>query len=239
MSVATGNPSLRPTITNNLKFGYNYLGYSFSLTASRDKNPIVPYQLAETAARDLMYQAPQNMVYQNNLTLQANLPFTVTRWWNISLTAMASVRRFKLEHTREKLEKTYGFYTFNGNQVFSLPGDFTFEISGWYNAVGYEGSKKIQPLGMLNAGLKKGLKNNGGSFQLAVTDVFKSMRVHGNFGGLTREAFDLTADFIYKAESARTRIVKLTYSRSFGNNKVKGQTLRSTSKDENDRIRKN
>jgi iron complex outermembrane receptor protein len=239
MSVATGNPSLRPTITQNLKFGYNYLGYSFSLTASRDKNPIVLYQQAETAARDLMYQAPQNMAYQNSLSLQANLPFSLAKWWNISLTAIGSVREFQLDHTREKLKKTYAAYNFNGNQTFSLPDDFTFELSGWYNSASYEGSKKIKHLGMLNAGLKKELKNNAGSFQLAVTDVFKTMRVHGNFGGLTREAFDLTANCTYKAESARTRIVKLTYSRAFGNSKVKSQTSRSTSKDENDRIRKN
>ncbi|NIJ54786.1 TonB-dependent receptor [Dyadobacter arcticus] len=239
MSVMTGNPTLRPTITNNLKFGFNYTGYSFSLTASRDKNPIVLYQLDDTNARDLLYQAPQNMVYQNNLTFQANLPISITKWWNMSFTGIGGLRQFKLDHTRDKMEKTYAAYNFNGNQVFSLSGGVSFELSGWYNSVAYEGSKRIRGFGMLNAGLKKELKNNGGSFQLAVSDIFKSMRVKGNFGGLTREAFDLTANFVYVSESARTRIVKLTYSRSFGNNKVKSQGSRTTSKDESDRIRKN
>jgi iron complex outermembrane recepter protein len=239
MSVATGNPTLRPTLTDNLKFGYNFRGYSFSVTASRDKNPIVLYQQNETAAHDLMYQAPQNMAYQNNLNFQASLPLPITKWWNMTFTGIAGIRQFKLEHTLEKIKKTYGSYNLNGNQTFTLPGGFAFELSGWYNATSYEGSKKIKGFGMLNAGLKKELKNNQGSFQLAVSDIFKSMRVRGNFGGLTREAFDLNANFVYRAESARTRIVKLTYSRSFGNIKIKGQSSRSTSKDESDRIRKN
>ncbi|MCE6989636.1 TonB-dependent receptor domain-containing protein [Dyadobacter sp. CY323] len=239
MAATTGNPTLRPTITNNLKFGYNHSGYSFSLTASHDKNPIVLYQQSESAARDLMYQSPQNMAYQDNLDLQATLPLSFTKWWNANLTTIGSLRRFKLDHTREKLQKTYITFNLNGNSTLTFPAGFSMEFNGWYNFTGYDGSKKMKPFGMLNAGLKKELRSNHGSFQLVVNDLFKSMRVRGNFGGLTREAFDLSANFEYRAESARTRIVKLSYSRSFGNNKIKGQASRSNSREENDRIRKN
>ena len=238
MSVSTGNPSLRPTITNNLKAGYNYNGYSFSILASRDDYPIILYQQKESPARDLMYLAPQNMAYQNNLTFQANLPFTLTKWWSMNYSFVGGLRQFKLDHTKEKLQKTYFTYTVNGSQTFVLPENFSLEISGWYNATQYEGSKKIEGFGMLNAGLKKELKNNRGSFQLAVTDLLKSMRVSGYFGTLTEEAFSLKAHFIYGAESANNRIVKLTYSRSFGNMRIKGKSRGAVSNDERERIRK-
>jgi hypothetical protein len=157
----------------------------------------------------------------------------------MNLSFVGGLRQFKLDHTKEKLEKTYFTSTVNGSQTFVLPGDFSLEISGWYNAAQYEGSKKIEGFGMLNAGLKKELKNNRGSFQLTVTDLLKSMRVSGYFGALTEEAFSLKAHFIYGAESANNRIVKLTYSRSFGNTKVKGKKSRgAVSNDERERIRK-
>ena len=65
------------------------------------------------------------------------------------------------------------------------------------------------------------------------------MRVSGRFGTLTEEAFSLYAHFIYKAESANYRVVKLTYARSFGNVKIKGQKQVTGARDEQDRIRKN
>jgi outer membrane receptor protein involved in Fe transport len=41
VSVFTGNPALKPSLTTNLKLGYNLRSYSFSLLASRDSDPIV------------------------------------------------------------------------------------------------------------------------------------------------------------------------------------------------------
>jgi len=240
MSVSTGNPSLRPTISNNLKIGYTYNGYAFSLQASRDDHPIVLYQQKESPARDLMYLQPQNMAYQNNLTFQASLPFTINNWWSMSYSVVGGLRQFKLDHTLEKLRKTYFAYTLNGSQTFMLPGNFSVEVSGWYNSAQYEGSKKVRGFGMLNAGVKKDLNHHWGSLQLAVTDLLKSMRVNGFFGTLTEEAFSLQAEYTYKAESASYRIVKLTYTKTFGNTKMKSRDSRgAVSTDERERIRKN
>jgi hypothetical protein len=239
MSVMTGNPALRATITNNLKLGYTYSGYSFSILASRDDYPIVRYQLAENAERDLMSVSPQNLAYQNNLSFQTDLPFKVTKWWNMSFGFVGGLRQFKLMHTKEKVEKTYFASSVNGSQVFELPGKIAMEISGWYNSFQFDGSKKLEAFGMLNAGIKKELKNNGGSIQLTVTDLLKSIRYTSSYGYLTEEAFSINSYVVYKPESAHTRIVKLTYTRSFGNTKVKGRKSREgVSDDERSRIRR-
>src|SRR5690606_32656707 len=107
MSVGTGNPSLQPTLTNNIRAGITYKGYSLSLLASRNDHPIVLYQLSESPAGDIMYNNPQNMDYQNNLTLQTDLPITFTHWWTMNLSISGGLRQFKLSHTEEKLVKTY------------------------------------------------------------------------------------------------------------------------------------
>jgi len=240
MSAATGNPSLRPTISNNVKAGYTFNGYALSVQAGRDDHPIVLYQQKESPARDLMYLQPQNMAYQNYLTLQASLPFTVNTWWSMSYSVTYGLRQFKLDHTAGKVKKTYFAGTLNGSQTFTLPANITLELSGWYNTSQYEGSKKVRGFGMLNAGLKKDLKGNWGNVQLSVTDVFKSMRVNGFFGTLTEEAFSLVAEYTYRAESARNRIVKLTYTKSFGNTRIGGGGSRGAgSKEERERVRRN
>jgi iron complex outermembrane recepter protein len=237
MSVGTGNPSLKPTVTSNIKLALLVQGYSFSVLASRDDNPIVLYQLNEAPARDLMYNNPQNMAYQDNLMFQTNIPITFTKWWNMNINVVGGLRKFKLLHTDAQIEKTYSALSFNGRQTFTLPWDVSLEISGWYNSRQYEGSKKIDGMGMLNAGIKKDLKNDRGSIQLSVTDLLQSMRVSGYFGTVTEEAFSVKAHFIYGAESFDDRIVRLTYSRTFGSGKQRNDRS-GVSKDERDRIRK-
>lgn len=239
MSVETGNPTLLPTLTDNLKVGYVYSGYAFSILASRDNHPIVRYQLSDSPAHDLMYVAPQNMAWQNNLTLQATTPIKATPWWTMSYTAAGSLRQFKLEHTQEKLEKTYLTYTLNGSHTINLPAKLYLEISGWYNAFQFDGSKRLQAFGTLNAGLKKELKNNAGSFQLTVSDILKSIRYSNSYGYLTPEVFAIRSNVVYRPESANAQIIKLTYTRPFGKTGTKEQQPRAnTSKDERDRIRK-
>lgn len=238
-AVYTGNPLLKPTITNNIKLGYNYKGYTFSLLFSRDDYPIARYQLTQKPAGNLLYISPQNPGYQNNLTFQTNLPWKVNNWWNMSYGFVGGLRQFKLDHTIQPVKKTYFSYSVNFNQAFKLPKSFSVELSGWYSSLFYNGSVKLEGMGMLNAGIKKDLKNNGGTFQLSVSDLLRTMRFKGGYGTLTQEVFSIKNHVIFYTESGRYSTIKFTYSRSFGNNKTKAQIQRSSGPaDERDRIRK-
>jgi hypothetical protein len=90
---------------------------------------------------------------------------------------------------------------------------------------------------MLNAGIKKELKNNGGSFQLSVTDLLKSAIYNSYLGTLGQDAFSSKIHINYKAESTMMPVIKLTYYKSFGSAGIKSQRKQdSGSKDERDRI---
>lgn len=239
IAVFTGNPFLKPTITNNLKVAYNYEGYSFSVLLSRDDFPIFRNQLTANLERDIMYVSPQNLQYQNYLTFQTNIPLKINKWWNMNYGLVGGWRQFKLSHTQEKLQKTYLAYSLNSTQTIQLPQNFFLEISGWYNSLQFDGSKKVNGFGVLNAGIKKELKNNRGSIQLSVSDLLKSMHVDLYFGHLTEEAFSTKNMVGYNGESQKSRIVKLSYVKSFGETKVKSQRQRGIgSGDERNRIRK-
>lgn len=238
-AVETGNPMLRPTITDNLKLGYNYCGYSFSLLLSKDNYPIVRYQITSSPTGDLMSLSPQNLIYQNNLTFQTNLPYKVKNWWNMSYGFVGGLRQFKEEYTVKPVEKTYFGYSANFSESFKLPGSFFLEISGWYNSSSYDGSKKVDGFGALNAGVKKELKKNGGTFQLSVTDFLKMINIHSSYGSLTEEAFSLKSHVTFNTESSKSQIIKFTYTRSFGDSNMKSQRKQDVrSEDEKERVRK-
>jgi hypothetical protein len=236
-SVITGNPLLKPTITNIIRLGYNYKYYSFAVFFSRDEHPIARYQLTASPSGELMYVSPQNLQYQNNITFQTNLPFKVTEWWNMNYGFAGGLRQFKLEHTREKVKKNYFGYNVYGSETFKLPQGFSAELSGWYNGASYDGSKKVDGFGSVNLGIKKDLKNNKGSFQLSVSDVFMTMNINNYFGALTEEAFSLKNHFSFNTESRSFPIFRLTYSRSWGNNNSKGLRKQDNgSREERERV---
>lgn len=216
VSVFSGNPLLRPTITHTLKLGYAYRSYAFSLLLSRDDYPINRYQLTESSTGDFLYISPRNGIYQTNLTGQATVPVKVNNWWSMNYGFVGGWRYYRENFSKQPLEKSYFGYSFNVNQSAKLPKNMTFELSGWYNAASYDGTIKTHAFGSLNLGLKKELKNNKGTFQLAVTDLLRTIQYKNRYGTLTQEAFLNQSQATFHPESQRASIVKLTYFRSFG-----------------------
>ena len=238
-AVYTGNPFLRPTISHNIKLGYNNKGYTFSLLFSRDNDPIIRYQISQTAAANLLYISPQNMAYLNSVAFQANVPVKVNDWWSMSYSLTSALYNYKVVHTLQPVTQTYLGYSFNFSETFQLPKRFSAELSGWYNARSYNGSVKVDGFGAINAGIKKELNNNAGSLQLSVTDVLRSFSIHTRYGTLTREAFDIVNDVFIHTESTVRPVFRLTYARSFGGSGLKSTARKEGgAKDERDRIRK-
>ena len=148
-------------------------------------------------------------------------------------------RKYKEEYTLHPFEKTYFGYSLNFSQTFKLPANFSAELSGWYNNTSYNGTTKVDGYDVLNIGFKKELKNNGGSFQLSVSDLLRNESFNVYYGSLTQEAFFIKSHVYITTESAKSQIIKLTYSRSFGDNNLKGQRKQSNgSEDERERITK-
>ncbi|MEZ2443560.1 TonB-dependent receptor [Chitinophaga sp. RCC_12] len=235
-SVETGNPMLKPTITNNLKLGYNYNGYSFSLLYSRDDAPIARYQLTPNPAGEVIWVSPQNLLFQDNVSFQALLPWKVNDWWNMNFGFTGGWRQFKLDYTATPVQKQYFGFNTNFSTAFTLPARFYLEISGWYNSASYDGSKKVDPFGALNAGLKKELNKNGGSLQLTVTDILRTVHISSYFGTLAEEAFNLKSKVTFQPESGKMQIIKLTWAKTFGNQLQRKQ--RSGAAEESNRVRK-
>ena len=223
VSVLTGNPALKPTLTSNLKLSYNFRDYSFLILASRDDDPIVQGQVTTGRSRQLVYISPQNVSFQNNITFQANLPFKVFDWWKMSYSFGGGWKQFKIDYTLIPVKKSYYSYTLNYNESFKLPALFSLEISGYYNSLSYYGVSKVEGLGTLNAGIKKELKNNNGSFQLSVTDLLRSLTYNSYIGSLTQDAFDSKIHINYVSESSKFPVIRLSYSRTFGSSGIKSQ----------------
>ena len=216
LSVFSGNPLLKPTITNNLKLGYINHGYAFSVLLSRDDDPIIGWAITAQPGSRLIYIRPENLDFQNYLTFEANIPFKVTDWWEMSYDLIGGWRQFRVGYLLVPAEKTYFGFTMNFRETFKLPAAYTAELSGFYNGPDYYGPFRNEGYGSVNVGIKKQLRGNRGSVQFSATDVLSSMNVVSKVGLVGADAFYSRSYMSWNAESRQFPVLKLTYSRSFG-----------------------
>lgn len=227
--VFSGNPLLKPTISDILKAEYTYKGYNAALTWQYDLHPILRYQITANAQNDIGVQSPQNLDYQKSITLNLNAPIQIASWWKLTLGSTTSLRRYKISYSINPAEKTYLFQNLNFTQAITLPGNFEIELSGWQNLPFFDGANRLNGFGMVNLGIAKKLKNDKGTFQLALPDLFQTASYYTHIGSMTPIAFHIRSESNFREESARFRVVKLTYSRSFGKNT---RSIKRTADDE-------
>ncbi len=222
VSVFTGNPLLQPTITNNFRLGWQVGSVNIDLAYTNEENPIVGFQQVEREDGLATAITPQNLDYQRSWYVQSNVPINVNSWWSLNLGGSVGTREFKVTHTANEVVKQYISLNLYGSTTLLLPADISLELSGFFNGDGYYGTMDSEEHGMLNGGIKKSIGGRG-TLQLAVNDLFKTMRYRNQMGALTREAFDSNFVVDFEPESARSRIWRLTYTYSFGHGSTKGR----------------
>jgi hypothetical protein len=118
-------------------------------------------------------------------------------------------------------------------QSFILPKHFSVELSGFYNSRALNGITVFKPYGSLDFGIRKKL-GSGDNINFSVTNLLNSMDLRG-YTHLPEK--NLVAD-IHLRFSSRT--FKLTYTHSFGKQKLKASRHRTTgAEDEKDRVKYN
>jgi hypothetical protein len=126
---------------------------------------------------------------------------------------------------------TVYLYGLNSNLVnlLKLPKAFSFEISGLYQSSVLSGISQFLPLGSLNAGIQKSLGDRG-TFRLSMDDILYTnyWRIKTNSPGNNLDSY-VNYDW-------HNQFVRLTYTRNFGNSKLRSVKLKSGSEAERGRI---
>jgi hypothetical protein len=233
--VFSGNPLLKPTLTDVLKADFTTQGLTLGLSLQHDLHPILRYQITTNQTKDIGISSPQNLDYQKSINLFVSYPISVTKWWKISASTTTSLRNYKVSYSLEPAEKTFVFQNINFSQNIILPKSFEVELSGWYNFPFFEGTNHIKGFGILNAGIAKKFSKNRGTLQLSLPDVFRSFDVRTHISGMTPIVFNINTQAHWRDESAFYRVIKLTYSRSFGNKA--SHTFKRSDNEEKERIK--
>jgi len=119
----------------------------------------------------------------------------------------------------------------NATQTFKLPRSISLELSGFYQSDRLEGVYIQKAHGALNFGIKKKLAGNKGTLSFSANNILitNDMILDADY-----PEKNLVTDFHIRFNQ---RIFSLTYSRNFGNNKLKEKRERTTgAEDEKGRV---
>ncbi len=219
----SGNPSLRPGLSDNLKLDYKFKNVLFSLRHSITKDGIVTFQPVVDAATNTQTYTTLNLDENELTTLSVSFPFYVSKWWEIQNSASGSYEKITLFSEPENSVLEIEDFAFNMTHTFSLPKQFVLEIAGRYQSPSYYGLLKVLPKGYINIGLQKKLPNDNGTLRLNFSDILRT-----NVWRSETEVPNLNLNNTLTV-GVETRIVRLSYSRTFGNSKVKAARRRATS----------
>ena len=223
----SGNAALQPSISDNLKLDYRFRTVLFSLQYSVEDSAIVRFQRRVIPGTNQERLISENLKNRKTAAFTVSFPLEVAPWWKMQNNFIGNwfeVNAYFDDGTPVQL-RTNNFRVTVIN-MFSFPNDWSAELIGFYNSKGLFGTTTFLPFRGVNLGIQKKLPDDTGTLRFGIDDVFNSLYFRGevNFPDqnlVSNNKFDFSQ-----------RTFKLTYSRNFGNNKLKSQRKRETGAEE-------
>ncbi|MCR9286276.1 TonB-dependent receptor [Saprospiraceae bacterium] len=227
-SYVTGNIALQPSITDAVKVDYRIKTVFFSIQYSFEDEAITRGQPFVDPETNKQVNSSVNLDFSKTISTSLSFPIQLTDWWQMQNSFLGLWQQDKTRYEGEVLTSEQKSYRVNSVQTFKLPKDFALEFSGNYRSPGIRGFIKRRATGVLNIGLQKKLNNNG-KLSLNINDVLRTldMEFYSNDPSI---GFEYEGGFLFSE-----RALRISYTQSFGNNKLKGNRKRQTGSAEEQR----
>jgi outer membrane receptor protein involved in Fe transport len=224
-SYFSGNPNLKPTLTNNFQVSFLHKEFLMSLKYSRDRNFIANYQPRYNEETDKTFFYSENMDLVNTYNLNISFPVKIAHWWKTNTNINGNYQAIKTVYDGVAVEVEQFSASVNATQSFTFGKGYSAEVSAMYMTSSIFGVFKLNDLGSVSVGFQKELNKNLGTIRLNASDIFWMNIWEFNS---RQETSGVAQRAIIKFES---RVVRLSYTKKFGRTSVKSGRGRSTASD--------
>lgn len=225
---SAGNTSLYPAVSDALTLGYHVMQLIISAQYTHVRKEITTLQPEVDSENNLTYRS-QNLKYLNTVGLTIAYTVPIASWWELQSNLTAQYQRGQTSHlVQNGIIHLYGMNV-NVVNLFRLPKDFSVEISGMYQSRSLSGISQFLPIGSLNAGVQKSFRDKG-TLRLSMDDI-----LYTNYWKIKTNSPENNLDSYFNY-NWHNQFIRLTYTRNFGNSKLRSVKLRSGSEEEKKRV---
>ena len=173
----TGNPYLRPQLTQLVELGHGWLNGTLLATLSYSRTrQVFAEVLRQNDATRVTVGSTENLGRLENAGLVLAYTAPLTAWWTTSTSLNVFWRRYASSFQDGTLDNGRGAATLTSAQSFTLPGGIGAEVSGLYRTASPAGLGIRQATGQLSVGLQKSFWADKATLKLNATDIFHTLR---------------------------------------------------------------
>ncbi len=230
-NILAGNPAILPTFTQSVKVDYQLKRWMFSLQFSDEENPFAWGQPEINAEENIVINKVQNMKDQKTIGFTSSFPIAVTDWWEGRYNL--GVYYFESQPVFEGVvyKRSDSYFTFNTTQSFQLPKKWELELGAQYRSELQYGMGEIPVRFVINVGISKSLFKNKGKLTFNWSDVFNT----GSFFEVDYDESAINLQYRWRYEFDGS-VARLSYTHSFGSDKLKKNKRTTGSGDEQRRV---
>jgi hypothetical protein len=218
-----GNPFLKPQFTHALGLNYTYKGEWITSVGYDYTHDLFTKVLQQNDQTNVVYLTDQNISKSIDFNVSETAQLDITKWWHLNATAIGMYKRVVSDVAGAT---TFARWSYSGNMsnTFTLPKDWSMELSGQYQSKQLWGNVILLQQYQVNLGIQKRLMNNKATLKLSVNDLFNT-----NKGGDIAKYDNVNILLINRWNS---RSLNITFSYSFGKDNFKTRANRTTSSSE-------
>ncbi|TAE50212.1 MAG: TonB-dependent receptor [Bacteroidetes bacterium] len=228
LSYSSGNPFLKPQYTAKYQLSHTFkytLNTSITYSDTRDYFA----QVTDTIESVRSFITSLNLDHERVASLSVSYPFSPMKNWNIYASATLSHSAYTGQFEEGKaIDVQATSVSCFGQNSFTLPKDFTLEISGFYSSPGvWAGTYKSTDFWGIETALQKNLWKKRATLKVGMSDIFHSMQWGGvnRFGGLV-----MTANGGWES-----RLFKVSFTAQLGNQDAQARRRKTGLEEEGSR----
>ncbi len=220
-TVLTGNSALQPAISDAVRLDYGFKSWRIAVSYSSEEGSMSWVPVID-AQRNRQVNTIQNMNFSKVLNLNLYMPLKITTWWEVINNVFVNNTLTSLTLEGNNIQSQGINYGFNSSSTFKIPSGFILELTGNYNSPAKWGVVNWNATGDLHFGVQKDLGSTWGKLRFNASNLLQT----GNWYGTTRQPDNnLMVDLSFQFTE---RVFMLTWSNTFGSDKVKAARSRQT-----------
>lgn len=229
----TGNPAVLPALADIVRASYSVNDFALTLQYTHERNPMSRFAPFFNSINNTISFRAGNIDRSTTVNITAALPVTICSGWQTRNSAMVLYGKAVATLQNQAYQIAQIGAQFNTTHTFQLPRAFTAEVTAWYASATINEFGRLLNRGDVTVSVQKKLSGNRGTLTASISDLFWTNRIR-SVTSVPELGLDNRTSFALN----EPRIVRVVYTRSFGNLAVKAVGQRGTASDE-DRKRVN